>query len=331
MGEHISGDDRSQSRTKPLERAEVRPLGVRPRRAASTVGKRRLPRVGMQAVRRQLKKIRDAIPAVYASEDPEDVHQVRVAVRRLRTYMQVLEDSSLFRAQRLRGLSRRMRPIATALGDVRDLDILLQRVEAFATASSPPAGALGVLRDELLWRRMKAQRRLHRELARGSVRRALKTPRRSARRLIRRADGEQRVLVRHFAGDAIWRRYEAVLSFEGIMPDPPVEELHGLRIACKRLRYTLELFDDEAKAASGDLQQTLTTVQDRLGELQDSIFALRLLTQLRYTYPTNAVIEEFARRQEACRDELRAGFAPYWERVSGPQFRQALADLIAAF
>ena len=127
-------------------------------------------------------------------------------------------------------------------------------------------------------------------------------------------EGEQRVLVRHFAGDAIWRHYEAVLSFEGIMSDPPAEELHKLRIACKRLRYTLELFDDNDHPASGDLQQTLTTVQDQLGALQDSIFALRVLTNLRYTYPTNTVIEEFARQQEAYRDELRAGIAPTGRR-----------------
>jgi CHAD domain-containing protein len=115
------------------------------------------------------------------------------------------------------------------------------------------------------------------------------------------------------------------------MSDPPAEQLHGLRIACKRLRYTLELFDDNDQPASSDLQQTLTTVQDRLGELQDSIFALRVLTSLRYTYPTNTVIEEFAHQQESYRDELRAGIAPYWEKVSGSPFRQALADLIAAF
>jgi CHAD domain-containing protein len=304
---------------------------MRPGKAASAVGKQRLPRVGVRALRRQLKKIGSSVPAVLATEEPEDIHQMRVAVRRLRTYLQTLEDAPLFRTRRLRRLSRRVHPLATALGDVRDLDILLQRVEGFATTASPPAGALGMLRDELLWRRVKARRRLQRALGSRALRRVLKTPRKSARRLVRRVDGEQRVLVRHFAGDAIWRRYETVLSFEGIMSDPPAEQLHGLRIACKRLRYTLELFDDNDQPASSDLQQTLTTVQDRLGELQDSIFALRVLTSLRYTYPTNTVIEEFAHQQESYRDELRAGIAPYWEKVSGSPFRQALADLIAAF
>jgi CHAD domain-containing protein len=328
---HIKAGNQAQSRVKPSEREEAHPRALRPGKAASTIGKQWLPRVGVRAIKRQLKKIGEAVPAVLANEDPEDVHQMRVAARRVRTYFQVLEDAPLFRARRLRQLSRRVHPLATALGDVRDLDILLRRVEAFAESASPPAGALGTLRDELLWQRVKARRRLQRALGSRALRRVLRAPRKSAQQLVRRGEGAQRVLVRHFAGDAIWRRYEAVLSFEGIMPDPPAEELHGLRIACKRLRYTLELFDDDDQPASSDLQQTLVTVQDRLGELQDSIFALRVLTNLRYTYPTNTVIEEFARQQDAYRDEIRSSFAPYWEKVSGSSFSQALADLIAAF
>ncbi len=332
MDEHTShGNQATRTRAKSSEQAAARPRVLRPGKAAGAVGKRRLAKVGTKAIRRQLKKVAGALPAVCAGEEPEDVHQMRVAVRRMRTYAQVLEDAPLYHTRRLRRLARRMHPLAVALGDVRDLDILLGRVQAFAEAASPPSGALGVLRDELLWRRVKARRRLRRVLKGKALRRVLKSPRKSTRKLVRRVEGEQRVLVRHFAGDAIWRRYEAVLSFEGIMSDPPAEELHGLRIACKRLRYTLELFDDQDQPASGDLQQTLTTVQDRLGDLQDSIFALRIMTSLRSTYPSNTAIEEFARQQEARRDELRASFAPYWEQVSGTAFRQGLADLIAAF
>lgn len=331
MDDHTSATNQSRASAKSSERTEARPRALRPAKVANAIGKQRLPRVGVRAIQKQLKKIGKAVPTVLANEDPEDVHQMRVSVRRLRTYTQTLDDAPLFGSKRLRRLSGRAHPLATALGNVRDLDILLQRVEAFAEASSPPAGALGTLRDELLWRRVKARRRLQRALASRELRRVLKSPRKSARRVVRRVDGEQRVLVRHFAGDAIWRRYEAVLSFEGIMSDPPAEELHKLRIACKRLRYTLELFDDKDQPASSDLQQTLTTTQDQLGALQDSIFALRVLTNLRYTYPTNAVIEEFARQQEGYRDELRAAFTPYWEQVSGSRFRQALADLIASF
>src|SRR5579885_181987 len=158
---------------KPSERASAQSQTERSEKAASVIGTRRLARVGMRGVRRQLKKIGEAAPAVLASENPEDIHQMRVAVRRLRTYAQTLEDAPLFRAGRLRRLSRRMQPLATALGDVRDLDILLERVEAFAEAASPPAGALGMLRDELLWRRVKARRRLHHALHSRAVHRVL--------------------------------------------------------------------------------------------------------------------------------------------------------------
>jgi hypothetical protein len=56
-----------------------------------------------------------------------------------------------------------------------------------------------------------------------------------------------------------------------------VRELHNLRIAAKRLRYTLEVFEEVLPAACHAIVKELTSVQDELGELHDSDVMIALL------------------------------------------------------
>jgi hypothetical protein len=56
-----------------------------------------------------------------------------------------------------------------------------------------------------------------------------------------------------------------------------VQELHDLRIAAKRVRYTLEVFADYLPAASQGFAEELATLQDELGALHDSEVMLALL------------------------------------------------------
>ena len=56
-----------------------------------------------------------------------------------------------------------------------------------------------------------------------------------------------------------------------------VRELHDLRIAAKRLRYTLEVFEDVLPEAIQVIVRELTQIQDELGALHDSDVIIALL------------------------------------------------------
>lgn len=56
-----------------------------------------------------------------------------------------------------------------------------------------------------------------------------------------------------------------------------VSELHNLRIAAKRLRYTLEIFADVLPTASGPLLDEVTKVQEELGEVHDTDVMIALV------------------------------------------------------
>src|SRR6266699_5947756 len=56
-----------------------------------------------------------------------------------------------------------------------------------------------------------------------------------------------------------------------------IRELHDLRIAAKRLRYTLEIFEEVLPEASKSVVKELTQIQDELGALHDSDVSITLL------------------------------------------------------
>lgn len=68
------------------------------------------------------------MPAVLAGKDPEAVHDMRVASRRLRAAMDVAVGC--FPARWYRPLHRTAKRLTKALGDVRDLDVMLEALAA---------------------------------------------------------------------------------------------------------------------------------------------------------------------------------------------------------
>ena len=75
-------------------------------------------------------------------------------------------------------------------------------------------------------------------------------------------------------------RIEEVYGFDGLVADPAnVSELHDLRIACKRLRYLLEIF---AIAFTTDLEPFIDEVkglQDLLGDIHDCDVQIPMLEE----------------------------------------------------
>jgi CHAD domain-containing protein len=73
-------------------------------------------------------------------------------------------------------------------------------------------------------------------------------------------------------------RLEDLYSWESYVDNPySIQELHNLRIAAKRLRYTLEVFEDVLPEASKSVVKELAQIQEELGSLHDSDVMIALL------------------------------------------------------
>src|SRR2546427_5260360 len=73
-------------------------------------------------------------------------------------------------------------------------------------------------------------------------------------------------------------RLEEMYNWAGYVDNPyNIRELHDLRIAAKRLRYTLEIFEEVLPEASKSIVKELAQIQDELGALHDSDVMIALL------------------------------------------------------
>ncbi|MEO7002701.1 MAG: CHAD domain-containing protein [Ktedonobacterales bacterium] len=306
-------------------------------------------------IRQQLRRACKHAADVRDEKDPELVHKMRVAIRRLRTALQLLEEApeAAFAdfpgtdARRLRRLRRRLGGLTHALGAVRDTDLFIERVRTYSEAYPELHDDLEPLRHELQAQRQSARATL---IAQLDTRKLAKTLARlydlsadddGQQDENPHADSEQsdtqdgrRLQVRHVAGSAIWRRYEAVLSYKTVISDSslipltPPPTLHHLRIALKRLRYVIELFEDELGKGKKGTLRTLMQAQDHLGALQDAVVALALVTRLRDAHPDNRGLTIYAAALTTQRDTLRRDFIPLWQQLADQPLRDRLAGLL---
>jgi hypothetical protein len=73
-------------------------------------------------------------------------------------------------------------------------------------------------------------------------------------------------------------RLDEMYSWAAYVDNPyEVRGLHNLRIAAKRLRYTLEIFEDVLPPASQPIADELSQIQDELGALHDGDVMIALL------------------------------------------------------
>lgn len=148
-----------------------------------------------------------------------------------------------------------------------------------------------------------------------------------------------------------------------------IQELHDLRIATKRVRYTLDLFEEFLPTTSKGFAEEFAKLQDELGALHDSEVMLALLRQLLQSenaetdtlkageipadpkaallspemtrtifHPTHASalsakerqgLLSFLRRQEQRREQSYALFRQHWEELEQRHFRATILEMLS--
>lgn len=204
-------------------------------------------------------------------DDPEALHDFRVAIRRLRSWLRtqgdVLGDSSPRRAQKW------LRRLARATNESRDAEVLAGWLEGERTklTSRQRVGAVWLL-QRLAQRKAAADVEVLAEVSRDFERaRELLEARLPRYRLRMHVhDGAQ---VTRFAGSmaATLRAQLSTLRrrLELVRAPHDVEAAHRARIAGKRLRYQLEPIVPHVEGGKETLER-LKALQDALGDFHDA-------------------------------------------------------------
>ena len=244
-----------------------------------------LGEVAFAVLRRQFAALRAHEPGTRIGEDPEELHDMRVATRRMRAAIKVFEGALPERAKWLR---EELRWLAQVLGEVRDLDVQEERFERWiAKAAEDDVEHLRKILGGLGKRREGARKDMLKAL--DSVRyERLET---SFAEMLRRGPGAERELapsggaagepVTKTAPDLISARYrkwrKAAKKLAG---DSPAEAFHDVRKKGKKLRYALEFVAEVYGGPVKALIKPLKAVQDDLGDHQDAVVAAETLREL---------------------------------------------------
>ena len=257
-------------------------------------------------------------------EDPEELHGMRVATRRLRAVLGIFQPALPIRASRFR---EEIGWLGQVLGAVRDLDVGIGQLRGGPDerVGGEEVGALGALIDVLESRRADARAMLLEGL--------------DSRRYDRLVDGFAAFLthgpLRRSAastapaagavpGIAI-ERYRKVRK-QGRRLDASSEpgEFHALRIRCKGLRYALEAVSELYGKPARVMIRRLTVLQDALGSHQDAIVAHQRLRSLAIDdaqdLPPATVFAmgELAARYTDRAERLRSDFPPLFRKLARP-------------
>jgi CHAD domain-containing protein len=192
------------------------------------------------------------------ADTPDDLHELRIACRRLEAVLLLIRDSAPYAAwRRLRRGIRRVRRGGNAL---RDGDVLARWLLDQDSDSTKAQRELARLRR----RELPRLRRRARRILRGG------RWERPVRELLSRAES----LCDLAAGHSVMARglFRELARLVDILPGPSasIVQLHRLRIMAKRLRYATEAVLDAApNCGLTELADLARGLQKRLGTIHD--------------------------------------------------------------
>jgi CHAD domain-containing protein len=250
-------------------------------------------------------------PGTRLGTDSEELHQMRVATRRLRAFLRAA--GPLLDQEWAGELRAELAWLGGVLGAVRDLDVLVERLRE--DAAGLDAAEQRALRR--LFRLLEGERDEHRERlleALRSERYLQLLARLEAAAESPRLTGEETPL-RSIAAGEFKRLRKAVRALPA---DPTDEELHEVRIKGKRARYAAELAGGMVGNRATRFIQEAKSFQDVLGEHQDAVVAekrlrdgVRRIGGRTFAFTAGRLIE----REETRRAVARAAFPEAWKRL----------------
>ncbi|HNY83753.1 MAG TPA: CHAD domain-containing protein [Anaerolineaceae bacterium] len=227
---------------------------------------------GARIIKRHLESLKAQIEGVKAAEDIEAIHQMRVASRRMRSALAIFR--SCFRSPLYKSILKDVRAVTGSLGTARDLDVQLAYLAEQAIKFDTPKLSPGIkrLRLRLAQKRDSVQPNVNAAMKQFIVDDVIAKLNQWAEPLL--AETEAVYLYSpslYLLGfDNISQRLNDLEAKDTVIRDPAnVGELHAMRICAKRLRYTLEAFED---LYAGQLKPYLSAVkkiQEMLGEVHD--------------------------------------------------------------
>lgn len=259
--------------------------------------------LGSSILLEHAERLLETSKAVEKGEDPEAVHDMRVASRRLRASLSIFGGN--YQKSRVKAWKKEVKGVTKTLSEARDLDVQIHFLQALLKEA--PESAKPGLKAALEFK--VRQRGQVQEIIVNWLKRLKKDDTLSDMQAFIIKDTERakaqgadpRTRTSYAAAQKhISRRIEELLDYERFVHQPEMTlEHHKMRIAAKRLRYSMEAFSPLFAGDFTDDIQKLKTLQDVLGEMHDADVWIMAMPDLQHLISDQTSIHE---------DELKPGF-----------------------
>lgn len=278
-------------------------------------------------------------------EDIEELHDMRVATRRMRAAFDLFGKS--FRSEATGKIRKELKQVGHVLGEVRDMDVFIEKFRAYQTELSADEQAeleplleychqqRDLARTEMLeFLDSKPYQKFKRRFQK-----FVETPGLGAKPIS--TDKPIPYQLRHVLPVLLYSRYEAVYAYEPLLKNAPIATLHQLRIAFKGFRYTVENFQELLGEEGAVVVSEIKQLQDHLGDMNDADVASQFVEAFlgrwkkhRRTLSSASkqkpeTIKLYLANKVAEREHWVNTFPKAWQQFNSPEFRRHLALAVA--
>jgi len=251
----------------------------------------------------RLKKLESELKNTFdLPEDPDAIHDLRVAIRRLNQTVRVF--MAWLDARRVTKLRARLKNLMERCGAVRNCDIAMAVLKAAEWQDDSVFRSLEKERTHTCKRLRKTLQKWHHHHRAQRWREKLAV-----------ADGENGLsgetaeIARGILPGMTEELFQA--GAEAAQAGSTHHQMHRFRLMAKRVRYTLEAFDPVYGTATAEIMESLKGLQEKLGNINDCAATLVMVARNR---GASAAVSRLVREREL-------EFRTYWKRHFGPKVK----------
>lgn len=305
-----------------------------------------LAEAGRKAIGYHFARMLNVESGTRAGKDIEDLHDMRVATRRMRAAFNLFGAG--YSAKTVKPLLKGLRATGKALGPVRDLDVFMEKLQKYQYSLA------GYEKEDFeiflnVWqaRRHAARQKMLAYLDSKKYRQFKKdllkfvTTEGLGAKPVPQQVPPVPYQLRHIVPGLIYSAYDQVRAYETILDSAPIDTLHELRITFKGLRYTLEFMREILHDGKEMVIAEVKAMQDHLGDMNDADVASAILRDFLADWETHQLHLPLAQRQSPTpivtylnaqlnqRHRLLTTFPKAWAHFNRPEFRENLAKAIS--
>jgi CHAD domain-containing protein len=327
-------DKRKEKKREAIIYATRKTIGLEPTDALAEAGRKVL---GFHFA-----KMLQHEPGTRLGEDIEELHDMRVATRRMRAAFRVFGPG--FSKKAIKPLLAGLKETGRALGPVRDLDVFMEKLQRYQQ-SLPESDRAGLQSLLDMWRSKQEPAR-KKMLVYLDSKKYLKFKRTFLEFVETKGLGAKPIptkippvpyQLRHIAPSLIYAAYEEVRAYESVLDNAPIETLHQLRLSFKKFRYTLEYLQEILGDERKKIIKEVKGMQDHLGDMNDADVASVILRDFLAEWEQHQLHLPLKERQSPTqivtylnsklneRHQLLVSFPQAWAHFNRFEFRQNLA------